>query len=140
MNIEAGANKLAEWLHSIRDQGRPCPTNLTATAVLVLNCTRKIGSDVCRHLKQNRRLVLNPNASLFMIDGKRFGLVPVADENVEAVKQRLRRLYSPVVDVRTVEDETKVATGKPKFLLCGTETIPFSIAEQMAADMVSAAR
>lgn len=135
INVESAAADMASWLHRIRIEGRPCPTNLIQSIMMILGCTSYTAQAVRKHLVHSGRLVVNPIRSIYQIDGQRFDTKTRDADEVAVIKNALRRRFKPVYDPRTVAHPERVAVGIPDTLMCGSRIIPFEKARQIAASI-----
>lgn len=128
------AEILARHLHEIRLTGRPCPTNIIATAQAKLKCTRPVASAVKHVLVETGRLQLNPIRKIFRIDGKDFSQKIEGRDPLDALKKVLMRRYNPVFDPRTSASHLKTPSedGKPTHLVVGTQLLTIEQAVEVA--------
>lgn len=141
-DIARSAEVLAMHLHEIRLSGRPCPTNIIATAQGRLKCSRGIATMVKDHLVESGRLYVYPAKGIFRIDGSDFSKTIEGFDPLDALKEVLRRRYHPVFDPRTRTHELKIpsADGQPTHLIVGTQLLTIEQARDVAGTVLRRAR
>lgn len=124
--------KVAAYFRSLASRGMGATSN-TRSVAMFLGLSEGQVSRAKEQLVRDKRLIAKWQVWV-SIDGIRFG-EPTPGDEIELLKGRLRRVYRPVCDARTVTDEARVAAGKPTHLLVGDRVVSLAQALVMASEI-----
>lgn len=122
---------VASYLTKLACRGKGCPGNNTSIASVT-------GLSVARVRAAKKFLIGQGRLrggweQWLSIDGHPFGKAPVND--VERLKDSLRRRFSPVCDVRTIEDPGHVPSDPPAELFVGDRRMTLAAAAALAEQL-----
>lgn len=122
---------VAAYMKDLACRGKGCASNNSSIAS-VTGLTVSAVKRAKERLIADRRLI-GAWSTWVSIDGYRFGQVQTDD--IERLKDTLRRRYSPVCDARTVTRPNSVPSGPPIELKVGERIMTLAEAFALAASM-----